>query len=82
MEASEGEKVPSDDAEKQTAEAAPHKGHSPEPPLPLAREIPFVIVLCATQLLTQASLGNTITPLYIISKSFGTTDPGQLSWCK
>ena len=82
MEASELEKVPSQDAEKQTAEASPHKGDSPERPLPLAQEIPFMIVLCLTQLLTQASLGNTITPLYIISKSFGTTDPGQLSWCE
>lgn len=69
-----------EDAEKQLTEALPHKAESPEPSFPLPHEIAFVIIICSTQLLTQASLGNTITPLYVIGKSFGTTSPGQLSW--
>jgi MFS family permease len=32
------------------------------------------------QLMTQASLGQTIAPLHIIGESFGTSNPGQLSW--
>ncbi|KAL8827217.1 MAG: hypothetical protein Q9191_003319 [Dirinaria sp. TL-2023a] len=80
MDVSEPDNVLSEDAEKQLAETSPHKSHSPKPPFPLIHETAFVIVLCSTQLLTQASLGNTITPLHIISKSFGTTDPGELSW--
>lgn len=43
-------------------------------------EIAFVFIVCMAQLMTQASLGNTIAPLQIIGKHYGVTNPGQLSW--
>lgn len=43
-------------------------------------ESAFVGVLCSAQLMTQAGLGQVIAPLHIIGDSFGTSDPGQLSW--
>ena len=48
--------------------------------MPLLREVPFVIIICSSNILTQASLGMTIAPLNIIGKSFGMLNPGQLSW--
>lgn len=45
-----------------------------------AREISAIIILCLTQLLTQAGLGQVIAPLHIIGRDFGTDDPAQLSW--
>ncbi|CAK4030753.1 MFS general substrate transporter [Lecanosticta acicola] len=45
-----------------------------------AHEFVFVCLLCCTQLLTQAALGQTLVPLHIIGESLGTSDPAQLSW--
>lgn len=51
-----------------------------EAPMPLAREVPFMTLICLAQLLTQAGLGQAIAPLHIIGDSFGITDPALLSW--
>ena len=48
--------------------------------MPLVREVPFIIIICSTNILAQAGLGMTVVPLDIIGKSFGTLSPGQLSW--
>ena len=50
------------------------------PPFSLPHEILFVAIICSAQLLTQAALGQAIAILRIIGESFGTTNPGQLSW--
>jgi len=44
------------------------------------KEIAFISIICMAQLMTQASLGQAIAPLHIIGASFGTSNPGQLSW--
>lgn len=46
----------------------------------LISEAAFVGVLCSAQLMTQAGLAQSIAPLHIIGNSFGTSNPGQLSW--
>jgi MFS family permease len=43
-------------------------------------EFAFVAVLCMSQLMTQACLAQVIAPLHIIGDTFGTQNPGQLSW--
>ncbi|XRM40891.1 multidrug-resistance type transporter aminotriazole resistance [Aspergillus tubingensis] len=43
-------------------------------------ELVFVFVVCMSQFMTQAALGNTLAPLEIISDSFGITNPGISSW--
>jgi MFS family permease len=43
-------------------------------------EFGFVAVLSMSQLMTQACLAQVIAPLHIIGDSFGTQNPGQLSW--
>lgn len=48
--------------------------------MPLRREVPFVFIVCSSNIVTQASLGMTIAPLNIIGRSFGSPSPGQLSW--
>ena len=40
----------------------------------------FVVVLCMAQFMTQAGLGISIVPVYIIGHSFNTSNPGELSW--
>jgi len=75
-----GEDVPNEDAEKQTGDSPPAREPPPGLPFSFLHEIAFVIILCSSQLLTQAGLGNTLIPLHIIGQSFGTTNPGQLSW--
>ena len=51
-----------------------------EKPQSLPREIAFIAIICMAQLMTQAGLGQSIAPLHIIGDSFGTRNPGQLSW--
>jgi MFS family permease len=51
-----------------------------ERPQTLLHEIAFLAVLCSSQLMTQAGFGQAVAPLHIIGNSFGTQDPGQLSW--
>ncbi|GAV52731.1 hypothetical protein ZYGR_0AI00130 [Zygosaccharomyces rouxii] len=43
-------------------------------------EVIFVAVLCSSQLSTMAALAQSIAPINIIGKSFGISNPGQLSW--
>jgi MFS family permease len=43
-------------------------------------EIAFVAILCSSQFMNQAALGQAIAPVHIIGDSFGTQNPGQLSW--
>ncbi|MCJ1435460.1 hypothetical protein MMC27_004833 [Xylographa pallens] len=77
-----------DDAEKSgTAsesrtpdEDVPASIHASKPPISLPREIAFIIIVCLTQLLTQAALGQAVGPLHIIAPSFGNPSPGELSW--
>ncbi|MCJ1379018.1 hypothetical protein MMC17_002117 [Xylographa soralifera] len=54
--------------------------HASKPQISLPREIAFVSIVCLAQLLTQASLGQAIAPLHIIAASFGSPNPGELSW--
>lgn len=57
-----------------------HEKSDVEVPKGLLREGIMVAVVCMAQLMTQAALGQLIAPLHIIGDSFGTTNPGQLSW--
>ena len=50
------------------------------PRLSLFREIIFVASISSSQLLTQACLAQSITPLYIIGPSLGVFNPSYLSW--
>lgn len=50
------------------------------PDFPLWKEIGFVSIICMAQLLTQAALAQAIAPLHTIGDTFGTSNPGQLSW--
>ena len=43
-------------------------------------EAAFVAVLCSAQLMTQAGLALSVAPMHIIATSFGTNNPGELSW--
>ena len=70
----------SDDKEEHSEENGLAKDPVPRPPFSLPHEILFVAIICSAQLLTQASFGQAIAPLHIIGDSFGTTNPGQLSW--
>ncbi|KAI9042459.1 MFS transporter [Aspergillus affinis] len=51
-----------------------------EPPKSLWQEVPFIIVVCMAQFMTQAGLAISIAPVYIIGDSFNTSSPGELSW--
>ena len=44
------------------------------------REILFVGVICTSQFITQASLGQTMNLVHVIGNHFGTQDNGTLSW--
>ena len=48
--------------------------------LPLSREILFVGVVVLAQFTTQVGLGQGLATLHVVGKSFGITDPAQLSW--
>lgn len=50
------------------------------PEFSTGHEIAFVAIICMAQLLTQASLAQSIAPLHVIGDSFNTTNAGQLSW--
>ena len=50
------------------------------PPISLLHETAFVAMVCSAQLLTQACLAQSITPLHIIGGSFGISNPALLSW--
>lgn len=43
-------------------------------------EFLFVSVVCLSQFMTQAALGQTLSILHVIGDSFGLTNPGDLSW--
>ncbi|CEP60575.1 Amf1p LALA0_S01e14048g [Lachancea lanzarotensis] len=88
MEAVEEQKMSSDstmglegtDVEKaQLDEIEPTQSHV-ERPQSLFKETVFVAVVCCAQLMTQAGLAQSIVPVDIIGDSFGTTQPGELSW--
>ena len=51
-----------------------------ERPQNLVHESAFVFILCMAQFMTQAALAQSIAPSRIIGASFGTTNPGELSW--
>lgn len=51
-----------------------------KPPFPLPQEIAFVTIICAAELLTQAGLNQSFTPLHIIGDSFGAQNPNELAW--
>lgn len=44
------------------------------------KEFLFVSVVCLSQFMTQAALGQTLGILHVIGDSFGLTNPGDLSW--
>lgn len=55
----------------------------PSPPwdqIKLPHEILFVFLICLSQLLTQASVAQTIVPYKEIAASFSVTSPGVISW--
>ena len=68
------------DAEKDSGDSGLAKEEAPKPPFSLLHEILFVAIVCSAQLLTQAGFAQAIVPLHITGDSFGTTNPGQLSW--
>ncbi|KAF1989977.1 major facilitator superfamily transporter [Aulographum hederae CBS 113979] len=45
-----------------------------------AREICFVGVVAVSHFMTQCALGQALAPIDIIGESFGTNNPGELSW--
>ena len=49
-------------------------------PTSFPREIAFIATICTAQLFTQAAIAMSLQPLHVIGASFGTDDPGQLSW--
>ena len=53
---------------------------SGKPPMSALHEILFVMIICSSNIFTQASLGMTIVPLKFIGRGLGITDPGNLSW--
>lgn len=53
---------------------------SKPPQFGIARETAFVATVISAQLLTQACLAQSIAPVHVIGASFGTREPGQLSW--
>ncbi|KAK3048455.1 hypothetical protein LTS18_012936, partial [Coniosporium uncinatum] len=65
--------------------ATPPSPRSAEPPqqeiaMSTAREICFIGVVAVAHLMTQAGLGQALAPIDIIGRSFGTSNPGELSW--
>ena len=46
----------------------------------MAFEVLFVSIICSAQLMTQAGLALSVVPMFIIGNSYGSSDPGQLSW--
>ncbi len=52
----------------------------PRPPMGFFREVLFVVIVCSSNLFTQASLGMTVAPLKIIGSGLGVSSPGGLSW--
>jgi len=48
--------------------------------LSLPREILFVSIICLAQFTTQVGLGQTLSILQVIGRSFGLNDPSELSW--
>lgn len=46
----------------------------------LFQEFLFVTIVCLSQLMTQAAIGQTLSILHVIGDSFGLTNPGDLSW--
>ena len=67
-------------ASNDSTEALSQLPHPERPTVSLPREIAFVAIIAAAQLLTQAGLGQAIAPLHIIGSSFGSPTPSQLSW--
>lgn len=53
---------------------------SKPPQFGIVREVAFVSTIISAQLLTQAALAQSIAPVHVIGASFGTSDPGKLSW--
>lgn len=43
-------------------------------------EYSFITIIVSAQLLTQAALAISIAPVHVIGASFGSSEPGQLSW--
>ncbi|KAK5121773.1 hypothetical protein LTR85_004648 [Meristemomyces frigidus] len=70
----------------QSADVEKHPRKHHDEPIPIYKtlsplhEFVFVCLLCCTQLLTQAALGQILAPVHIIGDSLGTTNPGKLSW--
>ena len=58
----------------------PASARTEKPPLSLPKEVIFIALICSAQLLTQAGLGQAISPLHIIAGTFGSLAPGQPSW--
>lgn len=63
---------------KSTVSRIPTASKNPE--FGILRETAFVSTVISAQLLTQASLAQSIAPLHVIGATFGTENPGQLSW--
>lgn len=48
--------------------------------VPGYQKVAAIAILCMSQLLTQAGLGQSIAPLHIIGDDIGSKTPGELSW--
>lgn len=77
---------PNDPSNNQSTTSITSKSHQQEPsPSPedisVVRETVFVILLCLTQFLTQASLSQTVVTEKVLGKHFKVdTKPGEMSW--
>lgn len=64
----------------------PARAEPPQAPQPMPvqmsklHEIAFIINVCLAQFLALGGLAQTVAPMYIISSSFGITEPGAISW--
>ena len=61
-------------------EEDPYPPQPPKPPMSQMHEILFVMVICSSNIFTQASLGMAIVPLKTIGAGLGVSNPGGLSW--
>lgn len=63
-----------------SADGIPLRRITTNPQMSLTKEATLATLLCLANILGQAGLGMTLAPLQIIGRSFGVSNPGNLSW--
>lgn len=56
------------------------KPHTEQVPMSTLHEVLFIGVVACSHLMTQAGLGQILAPIDTVARSFGTTNPGEMSW--